>query len=81
MNIQQSSREDNAKFNFLGIIWGSKRSWRVHFQAFRELKVQNFGYAGFITNLLFLATRRLERMEIPGVLKKNSCGISMGLGF
>ena len=43
VNIQESSREDNAKFNFLGIIWESKRSWGAHFQAFRKPKIQNFG--------------------------------------
>ena len=43
VDIQESSREGNAKFNFLGIIWGSKRSWRAHFQAFREPNIQDFG--------------------------------------
>ena len=35
--------EENAKFNSLGIIWESKRSWRGHFQVFREPKLQHFG--------------------------------------
>ena len=43
MDIQENSREDNAKFNFLGLNWESKRSWKAHFQAFREPKIQNFG--------------------------------------
>ena len=36
VDIQESSGKDNAKFNFLGIIWSRKRSLRAHFQAFRE---------------------------------------------
>ena len=40
------SREDNAKFNFLGIISENKSFWRVNFQAFREPKIQNFGNHG-----------------------------------
>ena len=55
MDIQESSCEDNIKFNFLGIIWESKRSWGAHFQAFREPKIQNLAtmvptlkYTGFI---------------------------------
>ena len=43
VDIQESSHKDNAKFNFLGIILESKRSWTAHFQAFREPKIQNFG--------------------------------------
>ena len=43
VETQESSREDNAKFNFLGIIWEGKRSWRAHFSAFKEPKIQNFG--------------------------------------
>ena len=43
VNIHERSREDNAKFNFLGIIWESKRSGRGHFQVCREPKIQNFG--------------------------------------
>ena len=31
VDIQKHFCEDNAKFNFLGIVWVSKRSWRVHF--------------------------------------------------
>ena len=31
MDIQESSHEDSATFNFLGITWESKRSWRNHF--------------------------------------------------
>ena len=31
VNIQKKFCEDNAKFKFLGIIWVSERSWRVHF--------------------------------------------------
>ena len=42
MDIQESYREDNPKFNFLGIIWESKRSWRAHFQTFREPKIKIF---------------------------------------
>ena len=29
-----------------GNLRESKRSWRVHFQAFREFKIQNFGNHG-----------------------------------
>ena len=31
VDIQKSSGKDNGTFNFLGIIWDSKRSYRVHF--------------------------------------------------
>ena len=46
MDIQESSREGNVKFNSLGIIRENKRSWRVHFQIFKEPKIQNFGNQG-----------------------------------
>ena len=36
MDILQSFREDNVKFNFLVIIWESKMSWRVHFVIFQR---------------------------------------------
>ena len=70
VDIQENYSEDNAKFNFLGIIWESKMSWRVHFSDFQKsLKskilasmVPPSGCAGFITNLPLCATRRLERM-------------------
>ena len=42
VDIRESSREENAKFNFLGIIWESKRSKRVLFAGFREPKIQYF---------------------------------------
>ena len=75
MDVQESSGEDNAKLNFVGVILESKKSWRVYFQAFKEPKIQNFGkhcatseiyyiYYGHITNLPFWATGRLERMII-----------------
>ena len=36
------SQRQNAKVNFLGITWESKRSWRVHSQAFiKESKIKN----------------------------------------
>ena len=37
VNIQESSLEDNPKFNFLRIIWESKMSWRVHFFVFQKI--------------------------------------------
>ena len=46
LGIQESSRKDNAKFNFLGIIWESNMSWKKIFQDFREPKIQNFGNHG-----------------------------------
>ena len=49
MNIQESSREDSAKFNFLEIIWESKTSWRVHFQDFGEPEIQNVDNHGAIS--------------------------------
>ena len=41
VNIQESSHEDNGKFNFLEIFWEHNRSWRG--QAYKEPKLQNFG--------------------------------------
>ena len=46
MDIQESSREGNAKFNFLGIIWESKRLGEYIFQVFKKPKIQNFGKHG-----------------------------------
>ena len=67
VDIQESSREGNAKFNFLEIIWDSKRSWRVHFQAFREPKIQNFDNCG--------ATSRMYRVYYkPPVLSYSEVG-------
>ena len=43
---KESSRKDNAKFNFLGRIWESKMSWKKIFKDFREPKIQNFGNHG-----------------------------------
>ena len=34
--IQESSREGSAKFNFLGIIWESKKSWRARSSDFQR---------------------------------------------
>ena len=36
LGIQESSREDNANFKFLGTICEGKRSWRVHFSGFQR---------------------------------------------
>ena len=48
VGIQESSRKDNAKFNFEGTVWDSKMSWKKIFQNFREPKIQNFGNHGAI---------------------------------
>ena len=48
IDIQESSREDNAKFIFIGITSESKRSWRVHFKIY----------------IPFWATWRLEHMRL-----------------
>ena len=54
MAIQEGSGKGNAKLNFLGTVWESKRSWsRAHFQAFRES-----------INLKIGATLRLEHMNL-----------------
>ena len=69
MDIQESSREDNSKFNFLGVIGRAKGLGECIFQTFNELKIQNFGNQGatfrvywVITNLPFWATQGLECM-------------------
>ena len=36
VGIQESSHEDNANFNFLGIICQGKRSWRARFSDFQR---------------------------------------------
>ena len=42
IDILDSSCKENTKFNFLEIILESKMSWRLHFWAFKELKLQNY---------------------------------------
>ena len=61
VDIQESSRE--------GVIWESKRSWRAHFQAFREPKIQDFGNHGATSGIYWvyykppvLSYWELERM-------------------
>ena len=72
LDIQESSREDNAKFNFLGISCKSKKVLKsAFFRLSKSLKsrilatmVPPPGYTGFIiTNFPFEATQRLERMS------------------
>ena len=36
VDIHESFREKNSKCNFLGIVWESKWSWRVHFAGFQR---------------------------------------------
>ena len=58
-DIQESFGKGNSKFNFLGIIWGRKRSRRVNFFKLSEsLKLKVLAtmeprprYTGLITNL------------------------------
>ena len=54
VGIQESSCEDNAKLNSLGVIWESKRSWRAHFQAFGEPKIQNFPKHGATSRIYWV---------------------------
>ena len=65
VDIQESSREHNAKFNFLGIILKTpycrvSKSLKPRILAAMVLPP---GYTGFITNLPFRANQRLERMH------------------
>ena len=46
VGIQENSRKDNEKFNFLGTIWQSEMSWKKIFQDLREPKIQKFGNHG-----------------------------------
>ena len=46
VDIQESSREDNAKFNFVGIIWRAKGLGECIFKTFKEPKIQTFGNQG-----------------------------------
>ena len=57
VDLLEHSREDNAKFNFLGIRWENKRFWRVYFLG------SQIQYTEFIKNLSLCATRGLERMQ------------------
>ena len=43
VDIQKGSLKDNTKFNFLWIIWESKRSLESIFLTFRVPEMQNFG--------------------------------------
>ena len=86
VDTQKSSRKENAKFNFLCTGWESKRSWK----AFRKPKIQNRlavgtmlpppRKTGFITNLPFRATRRLERMSkfyhLDDTIMRVSCKVN-----
>ena len=53
-NNEISSRKNSGKFNFKVIIWESKRSWRAHFQAFRDLKIQSFGNHNAISGVYWV---------------------------
>ena len=54
VDIQPSSWKGNGKFKFLGIILESKMSCRVHFQTFREPKIQNFDHHGVICRIYWV---------------------------
>ena len=54
VDIQESFGEKNAKFKFSWITWESKWSWRVHFQAFREPKLQYFGNHGATSRICWV---------------------------
>ena len=64
-DIQERSRKDHANFDILGIIWESKRSWRVHFQAFRGPKIQNFDNHG-ATSGIYRSLLKTSRFELFG---------------
>ena len=57
----------------------------MHFKTFREPKnqtmVPSLGYTGFITNLLFRATQRLERMLSPVTNFKKNYGPFLRMVF
>ena len=70
MDIQEHSQEGNAKFNFLGVILESKRSWRAHFQAFREPEIHiletmvpALAYIGLSTNLPEVGTYAKQKLK------------------
>ena len=79
------SRKLSRRQSIFELSWGNlrekKRSWGAHFQAFIEPKIQILatmvpppGYTGYITNLPFWVTGRLERMIrlfAPAVLNLN----------
>ena len=46
MDVEDSSREGNAKFNFLGIIWESKRLLKSVLSGFQRAQNQKFGNHG-----------------------------------
>ena len=54
VDIQESFREDNAKFNVLGIIWESKGPPECIFQAFKEHKIQNLGNRGVTSRMCWV---------------------------
>lgn len=69
VDIYISSRKGNAKFNFVGIIWESKRSRGIHFSGFQRVKIQNV--ATFVllrciknSSKPLWTIRRLDRLEI-----------------
>ena len=65
VDIQKGSLKDNTKFNFLRIIWESKRSWGVHFSDFQSAWNPKFwapGCTRIIKNLLFWDNRSVELM-------------------
>ena len=35
--IQKGYYEDKAKFNFVRIIWESKKPWKIHFSGFQRV--------------------------------------------
>ena len=69
VDIYKSSRKGNAKFNFLGIIWESKRSRGIHFSGFQRVKIQNVATIVLPrcikgSSKPLWAIRRLDRLEI-----------------
>ena len=46
VDIQESSREDNGKFNLLGIAWNSKDPGEFIFWAIRKFKIRNLSSGG-----------------------------------
>ena len=78
VDIQESFPEDSSTFNFRGIIWESKRSWREQiFQAFKEPKMENFGNHGVTSGTCWVYYKPsvLSNSEVrtyDGIIRNNN---------
>ena len=82
VDIQEGYCEDNAKFNFLGIIRENRESWRVQFFRLPERPKFKIFWVHY-NSLPFWATRRSERTKkrLAQVFSCEFCEIPKNTSF